>query len=422
MQLRRGGRSGLLTWLVGLAVVVLLLAAGGLVASRLGDDDGPADASQTSSPDPSPDSSEDPSDDPSPEPSESPTTDPTTDPTTEPTGGATPDGTPQGAAVLGTRPERSPAGVPVDRVSGAILPDPAEAENDLPDLYADDCQLTVDESDLKECAYGVPAADAKATVAVVGDSKAAQWLPALQVLAERYSWRVEVYTKSACPASTVPVSNAGKVYETCSEFNRQVRKRLTEKPVDLVFTVSGRGSAISGRDKSGSVKVSDAALSAGLQQTWRVWERAGSKVLVVSDTPKPVDPEDDTDIFEVPPCVEDHLDQLTACTFDRTQGVDLGGFPTQEKALRSAGARDLTPALRGAKVGRRATPDISYVDIIPWVCPTGTCPAVIGNVLVYRNGSHLTKTYVETLTPLLQKALDVMEREPKSKPEPRVSP
>ncbi|MFB9314329.1 SGNH hydrolase domain-containing protein [Nocardioides plantarum] len=402
MQLRRSGRSGPLPWLVGLAVIVLL-AAGALVATRLVDDD-----SGTT------DSSSDPSASPSDDPTESQTDDPSSEPTQGETSSAPPSGTPEGAAALGSEPEDSPAGVPVDQVPGPIVPDPAEADQDLPDLYADDCQLTVDESQLKECAYGVPAARAKATVAVVGDSKAAQWLPALQVLAERYSWRIEVYTKSACPASTVPVSNAGKVYQTCSEFNREVRKRLTEKPVDLVFTVSGRGSAISERDKSGSVKVSDAALSAGLQQTWRVWAKAGSKVLVVSDTPKPVDPDDDTDIFEVPPCVEDHLDDLTACTFDRTRGIDLGGYPTQEKALRSAGARDLTPALRGDEVGRRTAPaDISYVDVIPWVCPTDTCPPVIGNVLVYRNGSHLTKTYVETLAPLLDKAFAVIEREPR---------
>jgi hypothetical protein len=380
-------------WLVGLAVLVLL-AAGGFVATRLADDDGP---DRAGSPDTSAGSSPDTPQDPSGS---------ATD------GEESPAGPAEGAAALGSEPERSEAGVPVDEAPGTIVPDPAEGDQDLPDLYRDDCQLKVDESAIKDCAYGASEADARATIAVVGDSKAAQWLPALQILAERYSWRLEVYTKSACPPSTAAVSNQGEVYRTCSEFNRQVRKKLTEDPVDLVFTENGLRSAVSGRNRSGSLQVSPERLSEGLERTWRVWASVGSKVLVVSDTPKPVDPEDDRQIFDVPECVEDHPEQLTACTFDREKGVDLGGFRTQEAAFEQIGARNLTRALRDLPVGRRTSPDISYVNIIPWVCPTDTCPAVIGNVLVYRNGSHLTKTYVETLAPLLEKALLVIGREP----------
>jgi hypothetical protein len=39
------------------------------------------------------------------------------------------------------------------------------------------------------------------------------------------------------------------------------------------------------------------------------------------------------------------------------------------------------------------------------ICPEETCPAVIGDVLVYRNGAHLTRTYVGTLTPWLGEQL-----------------
>jgi hypothetical protein len=38
-------------------------------------------------------------------------------------------------------------------------------------------------------------------------------------------------------------------------------------------------------------------------------------------------------------------------------------------------------------------------------CPGKMCPAVIGDVLVYRKGSHLTATYVLTLTPWLAEHL-----------------
>ena len=46
------------------------------------------------------------------------------------------------------------------------------------------------------------------------------------------------------------------------------------------------------------------------------------------------------------------------------------------------------------------------VDLNPWVCPTeSACPPVIDQVLLFRQGSHLTATYVRSLTPVLHHAL-----------------
>jgi hypothetical protein len=48
---------------------------------------------------------------------------------------------------------------------------------------------------------------------------------------------------------------------------------------------------------------------------------------------------------------------------------------------------------------------VSLIDPTPMICPEETCPAVIGDVLVYRNGAHLTRTYVNSLTPWLGEQL-----------------
>ncbi|MDN6178785.1 MAG: hypothetical protein L0J08_09610, partial [Micrococcaceae bacterium] len=48
------------------------------------------------------------------------------------------------------------------------------------------------------------------------------------------------------------------------------------------------------------------------------------------------------------------------------------------------------------------------IDLLPPVCPegmntnSGRCPAVVGNVVVWYDGSHLTNQYVATLTPILE--------------------
>jgi hypothetical protein len=45
------------------------------------------------------------------------------------------------------------------------------------------------------------------------------------------------------------------------------------------------------------------------------------------------------------------------------------------------------------------------IDMTSAICPTEKCAPVIGDVLVYRQGSHITATYITTLAPRLEEAL-----------------
>jgi hypothetical protein len=58
-----------------------------------------------------------------------------------------------------------------------VLPSPLQAPGDVPRAYADGCQQGRPSSEPLTCTYGDP--DAASSVALVGDSKALQWLPAL---------------------------------------------------------------------------------------------------------------------------------------------------------------------------------------------------------------------------------------------------
>jgi len=53
---------------------------------------------------------------------------------------------------------------------------------------------------------------------------------------------------------------------------------------------------------------------------------------------------------------------------------------------------------------------VRLIDPTPVACTENKCPAVIGDVLVYRNGAHFTATYVRTLTPWLGKQLPEPQR------------
>lgn len=280
-----------------------------------------------------------------------------------------------GAGVLSSSPTTDPAGDPVDRVSGGITPDPLEATKDVPELYAEGCQVAVDSSEPVSCSYGDESA--ATTIAVVGDSKAAQWVPAFQLLAEQHDWHVVTYTKSACPLATVEISLDGAVYDTCREWTDKVLERLTgpDGP-DVVVTAGQRSSGVVGGE-DGDLELSGEAMQSALVDTWSTLEEAGVKVVSLADTPQT--------FTEVYACVDEHPDDLTACTYDRAKGIAASGAPTQQAAAARAG--------------------IPFVDLTDYICPAAACPPVIGNVLIYRQGSHLTKTYVETLAPRLDEAL-----------------
>lgn len=46
--------------------------------------------------------------------------------------------------------------------------------------------------------------------------------------------------------------------------------------------------------------------------------------------------------------------------------------------------------------------NVTFGDLVEYVCPDGTCPAVIGNILTFRDHSHLTATYAATLAPYVE--------------------
>ena len=88
----------------------------------------------------------------------------------------------------------------------------------------------------------------------------------------------------------------------------------------------------------------------------------------------------------VPDCVAANLKDLGACTFARDVGVEDSAAPVQLEALTDSPAR--------------------AVDVRESICPEELCPPVIGDVLIYRQGSHLTATYATGITDRLEQAIE----------------
>jgi len=281
------------------------------------------------------------------------------------------DGDHPGAAAL-----RDGTAAPFDRDAG-FAPSVQDATDDLPDVYADGCHVSQTEAEALRCTYG--RADATFVVALVGDSHAAQWQPALRSLAEDQGWRLDSYTKSGCPVTTALLwnSSADTPYTTCTEWNRNVVTSLGASPPDLVVTSQGGDYRIS--DPTGPVArpAADEALTDGMAARWSEIS-SFAPVAVLLDTPMPG--------IRVPECL----------AVDDADGADCS------VELSSSAQRSASGLQRAAAASTQ--PDL-MIDMTEYVCPGSTCPPVIGSVLVWRDSNHMTATYSKTLGPYLGEAL-----------------
>ncbi|HEX6325124.1 MAG TPA: acyltransferase family protein [Jiangellaceae bacterium] len=278
-----------------------------------------------------------------------------------------------GAAVLGDDPATDPDGKPVDTVE-YIVPEALLAEEDRASLAGRTCINVVSGTEMDSCSYGPH--DADITVAVVGDSKMDQYLPALQRVADQHHWRLVTYLKSACPLVHVPIERGDKINEDCATYNQaRYHALLADDSIDYVLTSQRLSLALS--DEVSEDERLEAMVDAH-RDTWQLLEDDGKDVIVVLDNPYP-----QLDVME---CVATYEHKLTECAFSREDGDTRGGAPAQLAALEGAS-------------------NVDHVDLRDFICPGDTCPAVIGNTLVYRRGSHLTATYAASLAPRLDQAL-----------------
>ncbi len=282
------------------------------------------------------------------------------------------------------------AGLGVQQVPSNLTPrlEKAEADND----YANGCHLdfrTV--AHPANCSFGKTDAPAARTMVLLGDSHAAQWFAPLNDLATARGWKLLQRTKSACPVAAVtPHSDVlRRAYTECPTW----RKERVEEIVKLGPALVVVGQA----DLNVGVKENDAEWAKATVETLTALRASGALVVVLGDNPTaPHDPVE---------CVADNLKDVRRCVYTR----DVGYKPTATRAS------TLASALR-----------TSGFDLLPttdWICAREKCPAIVGNMLVYRDDNHITKTFSKWLAPLLEPIVVYAEaRSPVAAPAPTPTP
>ena len=195
-------------------------------------------------------------------------------------------------------------------------------------------------------------------VAVVGSSHAQMWLTAVNDIAKDRDISVNVRVKGWCPLTfeegTAPA---------CLEFNETTVDELLRTRPDLVITTSSR-----------TVLDGEETVDPSWTDTITDLLDEGMTVAAIRDTPRFGE--------HLPGCVDANRDDPDAC------GIEAG--------------RTLADANPAEEFTHER---LVHLDFSDYLCPNGFCTPVIGNVLLYIDNNHLTKTYVESMYPAFEARL-----------------
>ncbi|MDT0275043.1 acyltransferase family protein [Blastococcus goldschmidtiae] len=259
--------------------------------------------------------------------------------------------------------------------AGQVVPAPAHALDDRSEAYGRNCFTSAPFTELRQCVFGDP--DGDVSIALVGNSHAGHWLPALQTIAERRSWRITTFLASECTISTTPVQwDSERKTEGCLDRSARVVDQTVDGDFDLVVVSERNGRPAVGHDAADShdqwVK--------GYRGPVAAWSAADLPVLVLHDTATP-----GATLSSVPDCIAANPEDFETCSGPRGRWVPED------------------PLVQAAREQRDE--DIAAVDLNDMLCEETTCHSVIGGVLVYYDASHMTATFSRTLAPYLEPAL-----------------
>lgn len=254
-----------------------------------------------------------------------------------------------------------------------IIPVPVTAGKDFPDLGS--CVASPGAHTSGSCEFGA-GTEADFTIALVGDSHATQWWEALEPLARQHNWRIVTYLKNSCAFTGDHRTAQKEGAIDCVDANGERLKELSERQdIDAVLTAGWIGAEFAG---------GAAAAEKGAADYWGQLEDSGKEVIAIRDTPTP-----SQDVM-ARDCVAENRDRLRQCGRDRDDAL--------------AGDDWFSAA-------RQREPRVELLDFTDQFCTKKLCPAVVGNVLVYRDQNHISDTYMATIAAEFERQLTAALRQ-----------
>ncbi|MCW2814018.1 MAG: oatA [Nocardioides sp.] len=256
-------------------------------------------------------------------------------------------------------------------VPGVLTPSLLDLRDDTPDVGDCDYEQTGERG---LCAEGDPAGTR--TLVVLGNSHARMWIPAFERIAEHDGWRTYYLVKPNCSVADVTsgLQTGERSKEPdleCVEFREWAIGAIADLSPDLVVVSStGPGPFVVEADgRATRVKPEDPFQAfEGFRRLFDRLALTTDRVVLLRDIPR---------IAQAP-------DQ---CLTGRD--ADLGSCLWPPLLDREA--------ITEASVAAADAADVDVVDPRPWLCWDGECPAVIGDLVSYRDQDHLTTAYAAEL-------------------------
>nr|WP_243858786.1 acyltransferase family protein [Mycobacterium sp. DL440] len=237
-----------------------------------------------------------------------------------------------------------------------------------PEAFVNGCVLSWKDVAVPDCASGDTASATK--VALIGDSHAGMWQPALETAAQQRHWRLETFAKVTCPPMKLPILSPylEREFTECQQWRADVLARIAqERPALIVLDMVRRYGA-----DFGFVSYDPTWLD-GLTRLVSQLRGTGARVLVLGPVPDPH--------TTVPTCLSAHMDDASVCAPARSIALNDTGIAAETAAVQAGGGQ--------------------YARLDQFFCTDRRCPVIIGNTLVFRDDNHITAEYAQLLTPVL---------------------
>jgi len=259
-----------------------------------------------------------------------------------------------------------------DLVGGTLFTSPTVAATDTPDVYRDGCWNNAPFTTRHVCEYGSSTPTKR--IALLGNSHAGHWLPALQDQLDRESWQLSTYLASVCYTVDVPVEiyNAA-ANDGCVAWNEWAVDAVISSAPDLVIMSDRTFQPLIGVSEQDKVATAREAYARVLAR----FTDAGIPVLVIRDTPAAAE--------SAPDCVARERSHYAQCSTP----ADVALEPDPLAQVAAADGSGL----------------VDVLDVDDLICRDGTCRDVVGGVVVYFDWGHLTATFARTLRPEVEAAV-----------------
>jgi peptidoglycan/LPS O-acetylase OafA/YrhL len=234
------------------------------------------------------------------------------------------------------------------------------ARKDIPLIYKVKCMQSFRDAPEYDEVTICPsdAVDPVARVVISGGSHVQQWWTPIADIAKRNGWELLVVEKGGCQLRI----SGEPSFTSCDRWNEKAFDVIKGLKPDAVITL--------GTSTRARVEELPSSFIVG----WREFEAAGIPVIALRDTFRTGEP--------VPECLERMGFDVVLCGGKRKNFFEQ--FPPTGLPIPS---------------------NVRFIDTIDMFCGNVNCPAVIGDVLVYRDKSHITDTYAGVLTPFLEQRM-----------------